>query len=114
MLKCEMNGIGNQVSKIAKITIKIIYNTKNGYEYSKFFNYADNTSISHSVNDLDNLLENLEEDAKGVLKFMALNGLVANPNKTEFVLLNSKESEILRRIRVGELEIEEVKTTKLL
>ena len=33
----------------------------------------------------------LEEDAYNVLKFMASNGLVANPGKTAFMLLNHKQ-----------------------
>ena len=32
----------------------------------------------------------LEEDARGVLMFMASNGLVANPIKTAFMILNHK------------------------
>ena len=44
------------------------------------------------------MLENLEEDATNILEFMASNGLVANPNKTEFMLLNNKDNETIRII----------------
>ena len=33
----------------------------------------------------------LEEDALNVLRFMASNGLVANPKKTAFIVLNHKQ-----------------------
>ena len=33
----------------------------------------------------------LEEDANGVLTFMASNGLVANPKKTAFMILSHKQ-----------------------
>ena len=59
----------------------------------------------------------LEEDADAILKFMASNGLVANQNKTVFMLLNLKKKkpdDHLIQIRVGENRIEQVSTTKLL
>ena len=33
-------------------------------------------------------MKNLSEDATGILNFMASNGLVANPSKTVFMILN--------------------------
>ena len=35
------------------------------------------------------VVKKLQEDAEGILQFMASNGLVANPTKTEFVILNN-------------------------
>ena len=45
---------------------------------------------------------------------MASNGLVANTSKTEFIILNAKDSNITTQIRVGSSMIEEVKCAKLL
>ena len=49
---------------------------------------------------------------------MASNGLVANPTKTEFVILNNnrkkEEGEELVKIRVGEIEIPQAKSARLL
>ena len=45
---------------------------------------------------------------------MASNGLVANPSKTEFMILNSKDSGSPRKIRVGNSIVKEVKSAKLL
>ena len=42
------------------------------------------------------------EDVAGILEFMATNGLVANPSKTEFMILNGKEKERAWMIKVGE------------
>ena len=47
------------------------------------------------------VIKNLEEDATRILQFMASNGLVANPSKTEFLILNSKDNGNPRKIRVG-------------
>ncbi len=58
----------------------------------------------------------LEEDAKSILEFMASNGLVANPSKTVFIMLNSKqkENDLPKKIKVGDHEIMESKSAKLL
>jgi hypothetical protein len=39
------------------------------------------------------VIKQLEEDAKSILEFIASNGLVANPSKTVFMMLNSKQKE---------------------
>ena len=75
-------------------------------------NYADDTSTSHSWENLDTVVKNLEEDTTSFLQFMASNGLVANPSKTEFMILNSKDNENPRRIRVGNSVVEKVKRAK--
>ena len=54
---------------------------------------ADDTSSSHSGRDLKRVLENLQEDAKNILQFMASNGIVAYPSKTKFMLLNNTQKE---------------------
>ena len=63
------------------------------------------------------MITNLEEDAKGIVKFMASNGLVANPSKTEFMLINKEkgaEQDSPSKIRVGQAEITEAQSAKLL
>ena len=77
-------------------------------KHSKLLNYVDDTSTSHGGKDLHTVVENLEEDKKSILKFMASNGLVANPSKTEFMLLNNKEDPSRKKIKVGNSEMEEV------
>ena len=47
------------------------------------------------------MIRKLEEDAREILSFMALNGLVANLSKTEFMIMNGKTKmsrELLRLI----------------
>ena len=39
----------------------------------------------------EEVIRKLEEDADGILKFMATNGLVDNPLKTEFMILNERK-----------------------
>ena len=60
-------------------------------KHSKVITYADDTKTSVSHRLLAKIIEMLEEDALNVLKFMASNGLVANPNKTAFMILNLKQ-----------------------
>ena len=40
---------------------------------------------------LDTMISNLEEDASMVLKYMASKGLVANANKTAFLIVNGRQ-----------------------
>jgi len=85
-------------------------------KHSCIFNYADDTESSCKDKDEQVVLRKLEEDATNILEFMASNGLVANPTKTVFMMLNNKrkENEGTRKITVGEHQIQESKTTKLL
>ena len=46
----------------------------------------------------------LEEDAANLLEFMKANGLVVNPGKTAFVLLNVKQdSEKKQQVKIGDV-----------
>ena len=89
-----------------------------GVKHSSIYNYADDTSYSVADKEIDTVVKKLEEDAEGILQFMASNGLVANPSKTEFILLNNKrkkedEGEVVK-IRVGDTEIPQSKSARLL
>ena len=76
--------------------------------------YADDTTTGTSANNLEDTLEKMEEDAGLVLKFMASNGLVANANKTSYLLLNHKQCEEAGRVKVGNKWVERTSTGKLL
>ena len=58
----------------------------------------------------------LEEDAKNVLQYMASNGLVANPTKTAFMILNHKQEKgaIPEQIKIGQAVIMAESNAKLL
>ena len=47
-------------------------------KHSKAFTYADNKETSSKGKNKEEVMQKLQEDAEGVLDFMALNGLVAN------------------------------------
>ena len=87
---------------------------KEWVKHSKLLNYAHDTSSSHSGQDQAIVVRNLEEDATNILQFMASNGLVANPSKTEYMLINSRDKETTNTIKVGSSEIQQVKSAKLL
>jgi hypothetical protein len=82
-------------------------------KHSTIFNYTDDTSSSCNDVDIKVVMTKLEEDAEEILKFMASNGLVANPTKTNFIVLNNKEKEPLK-LKVGKCEIEQERKAKLL
>jgi hypothetical protein len=76
--------------------------------------YADDTTTGTSAKTVEETIKLMEEDAKQVLKFMASNGLVANANKTSFLLLNSKQPGTEYSIKIGTEQVKRVTTAKLL
>ena len=50
----------------------------------------------------------MEEDAKEILNFMALNGLVTNPKKTSLLIINNKQEEKVE-VTVGNVQITQEK-----
>ena len=62
---------------------------------------------------IEEVISKLEEDAELVLRFMASNGLVANPTKTTFMVLNHKGNE-KTEVRVGNSIIQQEQSSKLL
>ena len=76
--------------------------------------YADDTSTGTSGTTVQDTLKKMEEDAHKVLKYMASNGLVANPNKTSFLVLNYKQSVPQLRLKIGGEEVVREETATLL
>ena len=60
------------------------------YKIKEYKDIVDDTKTCASHRLLCQVIKMLEEDAKQVLMFMASNGLVANPKKTAFMILNHK------------------------
>jgi hypothetical protein len=84
-------------------------------EWSRAITYADDTSTSYSSQLLNTVTSNLEKDAINVLNFMASNGLVANPNKTVFMLMNCRlVDDKPIDVKVGNVMITQVHHAKLL
>jgi hypothetical protein len=80
---------------------------------SSALTYADDTSSSVTGNTMNEVKEKLETNANWGLRFMASNGLVANPAKTTPMVLNY-ESETKLEIRVGNSTIPQESSSKLL
>jgi hypothetical protein len=69
-------------------------------EHIKAFTHANDMSTSVEGKDVNTVVEKMKEDGQNILKFMASNGLIANPSKTVFIILgNRKEGE--ERVKVG-------------
>ena len=79
--------------------------------------YADDTTISLSAEDINTLREGLEEDADNVMKWAENNGLKLNTKKTQLLLIGRKKREReLAQVRVlmGKEEVERSKCAKCL
>ena len=76
--------------------------------------YADDTETGVSGTDIEEIKAKLEEDGNNVLRYMASNGLVANPKKTALVFINLKHQENPITIKIGGEEITQEKSAKLL
>ena len=71
-----------------------------------------NSSCQDTVEQV--VIKHLEEDAKSILEFIASDGLVANPSKAVMLNSNIEENDLPKNIKVGEHEIMESKSAKLL
>jgi hypothetical protein len=81
--------------------------------HSEVFTYADDTSTDTSSRNVSEVIQCLEEDAEKILQYMASNGLVANPEKTVFMLLGANQG-VEARVKVGRAQILQSETAKLL
>ena len=84
-------------------------------KHSSGLTYADDTSTSVKGENLEEVILKLEEDADLVLRFMASNGLVANPSKTTLMILNNNNKALdLVEVKVGSNMVTQQKSSKLL
>ena len=60
------------------------------------------------------IIPKLEEDGENVLKYMASNGLVANPSKTSLLFLNNKVKGDPVELHIGTAKIIQENSAKLL
>ena len=109
---------GGHPENIGDMLVFTIYTSDLQYWVKKanIYNYADDTSSSCSDKELAKVLSVLELDARTILSYMASNGLVANPNKTVFMLINNKSKPDTEKVKiqVGENLIEQENSTTLL
>ena len=56
-------------------------------ELSKASMYADDTHVTITHNNLENLLENAPRELLNISEWMRINKLTANPKKTEYMLI---------------------------
>ena len=77
--------------------------------------YADDTQTSVSGKELQIVKSELESDAVQVMRFMASNGLIANPKKTALVILNKKFDPLNEiSMKIGKDVVVQVSSAKLL
>ena len=82
--------------------------------HSKGSTYADDSGTGVKGGSTAEIIPKLEEDGENVLKYMASNGLVANPTKTAMLFLNNKVTENPIQIKIGDAKITQEKSAKLL
>jgi retron-type reverse transcriptase len=78
--------------------------------------YADDTSLTMSSWDMESLLASLETEAAMILDYMAVNKLVANADKTKFLLIRGKRHKKWPevKIKVGNSIVNESQSEKIL
>ena len=81
---------------------------------SKASTYADDTETGVSGDNLDEIKRKMEEDGEQVLRYMASNGLVANPKKIALIFLNVKNPTDPIKLTIGGETIKQEKNAKLL
>ena len=82
-------------------------------KHSVAHTHADDTKSSVTAKTLAEVKRRLEEDAIEVLKFMASNGLKANPTKTTLMIINGKNSEQME-IDIDGVKVKQEQSAKLL
>ena len=98
------------------MTLYIIYvsDFEDWLVHSKASTYADDSGTGVKGDSIAEIIPKLEEDGENVLKYMASNGLVANPSKTALLFLNSKEKCDPVEIPIGSALVIQEKNAKLL
>ena len=82
-------------------------------EKTEICNFADDNTIGDCGEDLSNILENLKNDLKVLLKWFKINFLQANPSKFQFMILGKKKRNLVKLI-INRTEIEKSRKVVLL
>ena len=62
-------------------------------ERCNLYNYADDNSIIYSSPDIETVILNLKHDCQNAIQWFTNNGMKANPNKIQFMVISSKQME---------------------
>ena len=62
-------------------------------ERCNLYNYADDNSIIYSSPDIDTVILNLKHDCQNAIQWFTNNGMKANPNKFQFMVISWKQME---------------------
>ena len=82
---------------------------------SKLCGYADDTSVTISSKQLDQLKELCESEVNNLLVYMAINKLAANDSKTHILVMRKgREEKKELSFNIGDAEIKEKESEKLL
>ena len=83
-------------------------------EVCDLYNYADDNSVSHSSHDIELVVSNLKKDSQNAIQWFEENGMQANPEKFQYMLL-SKQDVAAASIKLSDdIEIESELSVKLL
>ena len=83
-------------------------------EKCHLYNYADDNSLSFSSPCLPDVLHNLKKDSEIAMQWFADNGMKANPNKFQFMLLSSKQHDVTHLKLCNDIIIPSEKCVKVL
>jgi hypothetical protein len=97
------------------VFILFVSDLQDWLKFSTAPTYADGTTTGTSRTTVEETIRLMEIDAESVLRYMVSNGLVANANKTSFLLLNAQSSEYKNScLKVGSDVIQRESSAKLL
>ena len=87
-------------------------------ELSKASMYADDTHVTMTSNNLENLLENAQRELLNISEWMRINKLTANPKKTEYILIGHSckvnKLDVSEPLMLSNSEIKHAKKTRSL
>ena len=95
-------GQGNELAWDVSLVYPIVH--------SKASTYADDSGTGVKGSSAIEIIPKLEEDGENFLKYIASNGLVANPSKTALLFLNNKVIGDPIEIKIGPATKKFVKT----
>ncbi len=70
------------------------------FEYCILYSYADDNTASHSSDDVDELVCQLESELRNILKWFKTNCLGANPDKLQYIALRKDASKLKFLLRI--------------
>ena len=84
------------------------------FEHANLYGFADDNSLSHTSDTLEDLIATLSSESDIALEWLNKNEMIANPSKFQAVILSKSKIPIMKSIRIGDKTIESKEIVELL